>query len=143
MSRVKLMKEMWLRPPTKKALSIHPEAQKIQNAMTKPLPPLTYKLQDLPENAEEYQFKPLGNTEHIPFQVERTKSGNLPVYKDYKEGGNRKLTIIRKITGDPFLMAEELKKVTSNSEVTIKVGSIVVTGFHKQNVEVWLQRLGF
>lgn len=40
-------------------------------------------------------------------------------------------------------MAEEIRKITSNSEVNVKVGSIVVKGLHKKVVELWLQRLGF
>ena len=36
----------------------------------------------------------------LPFFIKRSKFNNLPVYTDYKRGGNYKLTVIRKIEGD-------------------------------------------
>lgn len=39
----------------------------------------------------------------VPFMVRRTKSNNLPVYLDYRNGRARILTIIRKIEGDPLV----------------------------------------
>ena len=36
----------------------------------------------------------------LPFSVKRSKFNNLPVYTDYKRGGNLKITTIRKIKGD-------------------------------------------
>ena len=41
----------------------------------------------------------------IPFRVVRSRYGNLPVYVDYKSGGSRVLTIIRKIEGDATVRA--------------------------------------
>ena len=43
---------------------------------------------------------PPGVEPDIPFRVVRSKFGNLPVYLDYKSGGSRILTIVRKIEGD-------------------------------------------
>lgn len=37
---------------------------------------------------------------NLPFFIKRSKFNNLPVYSDYKRGGNYKLTVIRKIKGD-------------------------------------------
>jgi hypothetical protein len=45
-------------------------------------------------------LEPLGGTEHLPFQFERTASKQLPVYSDLKNGGTRRLTVVRKYTGD-------------------------------------------
>ena len=44
--------------------------------------------------------KPLGTLEDLPFSVERTHTGNLPVYTDFRNGGSRKLTVVRKVFGD-------------------------------------------
>lgn len=44
--------------------------------------------------------KPIGTLEQLPFTVERSLSGNLPVYVDYKNRRNIKRTIIRKVSGD-------------------------------------------
>ena len=63
-----LVKDILLRPlvnPHK----MHPTEMKIQTRMTKPLAPLKFKLQDLPETYES-TLPPLGNTEHIPFHVQ-------------------------------------------------------------------------
>jgi hypothetical protein len=43
---------------------------------------------------------PLGNTDALPFRVLRTKSGRLPIYTDYKNGRTKKITILRKFSGD-------------------------------------------
>lgn len=43
---------------------------------------------------------PPGSKADIPFRVARTKSRNLPVYLDYKNGRTRVLTLIRKIDGN-------------------------------------------
>ena len=46
------------------------------------------------------QPAPPGCKADIPFRVARTKSRNLPVYLDYKNGRTRVLTLIRKIDGN-------------------------------------------
>lgn len=46
------------------------------------------------------QPAPPGSKADIPFRVTRTKSRNLPVYLDYKNGQTRVLTLIRKIDGN-------------------------------------------
>lgn len=46
------------------------------------------------------QPAPPGSKADIPFRVARTKSRNLPVYLDYKNGRTRVLTLIRKIDGN-------------------------------------------
>lgn len=86
--------------------------------------------------------KPLGVIDKLPFLVERSLSGNLPVYVDYKNRRNIKRTIIRKVTGDIEQLADELRKVCSNSEVRVKVGQIVIPGIHKESVNMLLYRLG-
>ena len=87
--------------------------------------------------------KPLGTLEALPFQVERTHKGNLPVYTDYRAGGGRKVTVVRKIYGDVEAFKEELSKIVSNSPIQDKVGRLEISGFHSQKVKLWLTRLGF
>ena len=41
-----------------------------------------------------------GFTASLPFFVSRSRTGNLPVYTDYKHGRKTVLTQIRKIDGD-------------------------------------------
>ena len=87
--------------------------------------------------------EPLGPIEALPFQVDRTHKNNLPVYTNYKMGGNQKRTVIRNLTGDITAFKEELSKVVSNSEISEKMGRIEVNGLHTAKVKLWLTRLGF
>ena len=86
---------------------------------------------------------PLGPLEELPFEVERTHKGNLPVYTDIRSGGTRSLTVVRKITGDIDAFKTELSKVVSNSPIEEKMGRLEVSGIHSQKVKLWLTRLGF
>lgn len=45
-------------------------------------------------------FFSMAEAPDLPFFIKRSKFNNLPVYTDYKRGGNYKLTVIRKIEGD-------------------------------------------
>lgn len=131
--------DMHLRP--RKTPRYPPQVKEKLNRLTAPPQPLKYKLRPLPENHD--PLVPLGGVEGLPFFVERTASGNLPVYRDYGRDRAKKLTIVRKVTGDVEELMAELTKVTSNSEVTANVGSVQVAGLHKQVVEEYLMRLGF
>ncbi|CAI8011641.1 hypothetical protein GBAR_LOCUS7482, partial [Geodia barretti] len=50
---------------------------------------------------------PPGVQPDIPFRVVRSRYGNLPVYLDYKSGGSRVLTIVRKVEGDAEVRTSE------------------------------------
>lgn len=106
---------------------------------------LKYELQTLPEITTPTGYlPPLGNTDHLPFRVVRTGTGNLPVYSDIKNGGTRKLTVIRKILGDEKELISELRVLLGKDvKITRKVGRIEVHGYHLRNVKLYLQRLGF
>jgi translation initiation factor 1 (eIF-1/SUI1) len=135
----KIMLDMTIRPQHLKKL--HPEATNLRAKLTQPPAPLKYKLQELPENYN--PLEPLGNTEHLPFFIERSKSGNLPVYREYRHGRSKKMTVIRKIVGDVEELMAELKKICSNEDVEAKVGKIIIRGLHKRVVLDYLARLGF
>jgi hypothetical protein len=88
-----------VRKPVVKPYRVFPDAAKIYNEMIQEPLPLKYKLQALPE-PDTTLNEPLGNTTHIPFHIERTHNKNLPVYSDFKDGRDRRITIIRKVYGD-------------------------------------------
>ena len=67
----------------------------------------------------------------------------MPVYTDYKIGGMKKVTIVRKLTGDIDEFKNELRKITSNSTIEEKVGRVEISGLHSEKVKLWLRRLGF
>eukprot|EP00455_Lapot_gusevi_P029677 TRINITY_DN317_c0_g1_i3.p1 TRINITY_DN317_c0_g1~~TRINITY_DN317_c0_g1_i3.p1 ORF type:complete len:152 (-),score=13.25 TRINITY_DN317_c0_g1_i3:64-519(-) len=78
----------------------------------------------------------------ISFKVERTSSKFLPVYTDYKNGGTRVLTLLRKIKGDVKNLQEEVSKLTG-LPVTVRPGRIEVPGNQRQLLCQWLTRMGF
>ena len=90
-----------------------------------------------------HRNEPLGPLEDLPFDVERTHTGNLPVYTDIRTGGTRRLTIVRKIYGDVDAFKLELSKVVSNAPIEDKMGRLEIAGIHSQKVKLWLTRLGF
>ena len=87
--------------------------------------------------------EPLGTLETLPFDVQRTHKGNLPVYSDRRAGGQRKITIVRLVYGDVNAFKEELSKIVSNSPIAEKSGRLEISGFHTAKVKLWLTRLGF
>ena len=90
-----------------------------------------------------HRNEPLGLLEDLPFEVERTHKGNLPVYTDVRAGGTRSLTVVRKIYGDVDKFKTELSKVVSNAPIEEKQGRLEISGKHSQKVKLWLTRVGF
>jgi large subunit ribosomal protein L49 len=111
---------------------------------TKAPQPLLYKLHPYngPVSLQKPNPEPLSPVEELPFSIERTASGNLPVYIKYDCRHVVKKTIIRKLSGDMNKFVAELQKVVSNHEIKKKVGKIEIPGVHKESVETWLLRLG-
>ncbi|MGH0189802.1 UNVERIFIED_CONTAM: hypothetical protein FKN15_038733 [Acipenser sinensis] len=64
----------------------------------------------------------------LPYTVRRSRMHNIPVYTDITHG-NRKMTVIRKITGDIWV-----------NEVTM---SIRVKGYYDTELKAWLTEKGF
>lgn len=104
--------------------------------VTKAPQPLQYKLHPYngPVSLLKPNPEPLKPVEELPFTIERTTSGNLPVYIKYDSRHVVKKTIIRKLSGDMNKFVDELQKVVSNSEVRKKVGKIEIAGVHKESV---------
>jgi len=79
----------------------------------------------------------------LPFIVERTGvSGSLPVYTDFKGGGTKVVTILRKCKGDIGQLKEDMEKVVGR-EVDVRPGKLVVTGNYNRRLKRWLMGLGF
>ena len=67
--------------------------------------------------------------------------GNLPVYSDYRTGGSREVTIVRKIGGDVKTLAHAVEDLC-RSPVTLFHGRIEVKGLHQNRVKGFLESLG-
>ena len=80
----------------------------------------------------------------LPFAVSRTEEGkSLPVYLDYKGGGTKVTTQIRRIRGDVFAMQSDMSKVCDGNTVLIRPGKLVVDGNYHGRLKMWLAGLGF
>ncbi|KAF2459379.1 mitochondrial large subunit ribosomal protein-domain-containing protein [Lineolata rhizophorae] len=81
------------------------------------------------------------------YHVARTHSGNLPVYRDWKRGGNLHLTIVRKITGDPHALRNDLRQYIGLEDEDAWVNSItkqvILSGFHVEQVHEFLKGKNF
>ncbi|XP_031557822.1 39S ribosomal protein L49, mitochondrial-like [Actinia tenebrosa] len=112
----------------------------------------TIEVQIDPERLKEIEESPSGwvppteTPPDLPFFLKRSKMNNLPVYTDYKAGGTRHITVIRKIKGDlkalECLLHDKLDKdlVIQINELT---GQVKIKGNHKDKVVSILKELGF
>ena len=140
------LKEFLVRTPVSNLDKLHPNAKRAYNKSIKEPEPLTYKLQDIPERDAKSFYEisnPLGGTTHIPFQITRTHTNNLPVYTVFKNSRTTKLTVIRHIMGDIEEFKKELGKIVSNSDVSHQTGKVLVKGMHAEKIKLWLRKLGF
>ena len=90
-----------------------------------------------------------------PFKVSRTggkpnkASGFLPVYSDFRIGGTKITTIVRKISGDREYFLRELRAVLKLSPESTDIrlrasGTVVeVNGNKTKEIKLWLAGLGF
>merc|ERR1712216_410236 len=74
--------------------------------------------------------------------VSRTKSGQLPVYSDFRNGRSKRTTILRRIRGDVTILEKELSRVCGGEAVARKMGRLEVKGNHTAAVREWLTGLG-
>ncbi|TLD19492.1 Translation initiation factor [Venturia nashicola] len=83
----------------------------------------------------------------LPYHVLRSRTRNLPVYLDWKAGGNLKQTQIRKIVGDTKTLSRDLAKELQIDPRLVTVGKVsghvVIKGHFKQKVEAFLKARGF
>ncbi|KAF9360791.1 hypothetical protein BGX26_007742 [Mortierella sp. AD094] len=77
--------------------------------------------------------------------VERTKSGQLPVYSEFKNAGSRPLTIIRKIQGNAGALRTDLLTTYPGAEVRLNERSnqVILKGLVMDDVRQWLTAKGF
>jgi|SaaInlStandDraft_7_1057024.scaffolds.fasta_scaffold200782_2 large subunit ribosomal protein L49 len=79
----------------------------------------------------------------LPFAVARSTHGQLPVYSRTANGGTRRSTIVRRISGDVDKLAHDLMVVTGENEIRLRYGSIEIKGNHTKTVQQYLLGQGF
>ena len=106
---------------------------------------LTYQLdntKELPKQFKNWAPLPDELPDNLPFAVSRTKNGSYPVYIDIY-GGDKKCTLIRKISGDVLALKDELEKVTWGQKVIVKAGHLRINGQWKWRIVHYLHKMGF
>ncbi|KAJ1960697.1 mitochondrial 54S ribosomal protein img2 [Dipsacomyces acuminosporus] len=80
-----------------------------------------------------------------PYFVQRTRFQSLPVYTDIKNGGTRKLTLVRRIEGDIEALRSDLVQALEDSTIQINGVSrqLVIKGDRVKEVRAWLTKKGF
>lgn len=96
-------------------------------------------------------------TSTFPFIITRTASRNLPVYETAKNGGNRHITSIRKISGNIEELAttvrgalnlpEHIVDVKGRKKDTVVINwttnQVVIRGWRGAEVKKWAELSGF
>ncbi|RAR07227.1 structural constituent of ribosome [Stemphylium lycopersici] len=81
------------------------------------------------------------------YHVSRSATNNLPIYTDYKRGGNLHQTTIRRITGDASALRDELRVFLNRKNEDVKVNSltnqVVIKGHFKGEIDAFLKERGF
>ncbi|KAF2129880.1 Img2-domain-containing protein [Dothidotthia symphoricarpi CBS 119687] len=93
-------------------------------------------------------FQPATHIELPPptYHIARTNTKNLPIYTDYKRGGNLHLTTIRKITGDLSALRDELRVFLNKKNEDVRInaltGHVIVKGHCTGQVKQFLLARG-
>ncbi|ODQ56501.1 hypothetical protein SAICODRAFT_49951, partial [Saitoella complicata NRRL Y-17804] len=81
------------------------------------------------------------------YYIRRTTSNQIPVYIDYKRGGNLLQTLIRKVEGDHRALLAEVQEKFKIDKKDIKINPvtkhIVIKGNYTRKIKWWLHRKGF
>ncbi|KAF9918926.1 hypothetical protein BX616_004198 [Lobosporangium transversale] len=77
--------------------------------------------------------------------VERTKSGQLPVYSEFRNAGSRTLTVIRKIQGNAKALRTDILETYPGTEVRVndRNNHVILKGLVMDDVRQWLTAKGF
>jgi large subunit ribosomal protein L49 len=75
--------------------------------------------------------------------VERTRSLQLPVYTDFRNGRTRIMTQLRRYSGDVEALRDEMSRILGGAEVVAHPGRLEVQGNHVAQLRMWLMGLGF
>ena len=79
---------------------------------------------DLPPTSSSQPTAATSPASRTPYLVSRTPSLFLPVYQDTKRGGNKKLTVLKKIQGDARVLKEDLRMELGLEEGQIRINHV-------------------
>ncbi|KAG0240736.1 mitochondrial large subunit ribosomal protein-domain-containing protein [Mortierella sp. GBAus27b] len=77
--------------------------------------------------------------------VERTKSGQLPVYSEFRNAGTRELVIVRKIQGNAGALRTDFLLTFPGAEIRVndRSNQLVFRDLHIDDIRQWLTIKGF
>ncbi|KAG6015474.1 hypothetical protein E4U43_005253 [Claviceps pusilla] len=82
-----------------------------------------------------------------PYLVRRTPSAQLPVYKQFKSGGNRALVLIKKVEGDRKRLLQDMLEALGLSQDSIRINPttqhLEIKGDYHEKATSWLLARGF
>lgn len=84
--------------------------------------------------------------EPLPYFISRTENNNLPVYQEYKEGGNKLQVRIRRVEGNlQFLknQIEEAFQMKGGVRINPLAGHVIVKGRRRDEIVRFLSDLRF
>lgn len=115
-------------------------------AIEKEILPLTYTPSYVPEKVSYNGWSPAPESPlpGLPFKFKRTAKGmQLPVYRDFRNGNTRIMTILRRFEGDEAAICDEVSKLCDGKKVSTRPGRIEVQGDYQSAVRKWMVGLGF
>lgn len=79
------------------------------------------------------------------YTIARTVNKGLPVYSEYKNGGTRLLTVVRRVEGDSNALMADLSADFPEAVLRInqKTQHVVIKGHHVNEIKEWLISKGF
>lgn len=101
--------------------------------------------------------KPAPTLSTLPYLIARTKSSSLPIYETSKSGGTKRITTIRKITGDLAELAAAVRSALrmdeymtdlrgrrkANVAINHTTKQVVVRGWRAPEIKRWAEMTGF
>jgi large subunit ribosomal protein L49 len=85
--------------------------------------------------------------EPLPYFVHRTENNNFPVYQEYKAGGNKLQTRIRRVEGNLQFLRDQIESALRMEKGQVKIsslaGHVIVKGRRRDEIVRFLSDLGF
>eukprot|EP00736_Rhodelphis_marinus_P013606 Rmarinus@m.9487 len=91
---------------------------------------------------------PIGNTEQLPFRIDRSFRENIPVYTKLSHSGPRTDTVLKNVNGNIDALVSELEFIISTQagkqcSISRHEGSLRVRGNYLSLVKQWVRLLGY
>ena len=113
------------------------------------------RAQNLPKSLKKEKLK--DQAHKMPFYIGRTGTNNIPVYEHVKNGGSKKITTLRKLSGDLVALQSALQKALELPEsylntkgqkrTPVQINELTqqinIQGWRAAEVKSWAQTIGF